>query len=179
MKIFFILLALVFTFCQSFASNKFKEILSGLPETKVTTSVSCNEGITDYSQYTLLTNRTIMPRNGRSYSGYISYKGCSFPIFIFWNTNFEYHNLYAYIAGPCESSCYCNLYHVATYDSESTEHKYWFVIKCDYSIHYSWGGGENLYVSFRVSFDPNTQFLTCDVIEEGPGSWSAIDREID
>lgn len=162
-KVFLILSVLVSMCCMSF------------------TSVSYNDSDIDYSRLTLLEHRTIMPRDGRSYMGYINYRGSSFPIFIFWDTNFEYHNLYAYIAGSSSvagTSSYAHLYHYATYDSESTEHKYWFVIKCDYTLAYDFGATEDLYVAFRVTFEPSTQILTYEVIEEGQGTWSAVDREV-
>ena len=182
-QMFYSVIALIFVFFYSCSNHELEDFQgTDIPKSDVS-MLSRSAGEIDYSQYTLLENRTIMPRVGQTYSGTITYHGADFPIYIFWDPDFEYYNLYAYINGvvntpfiPGNVKRY-TLQHVATYDSESTHQLFWFVIKCNYIIEYYTSAVENRYVSFRVTFNPNTQQMNCDVLEEGYGFWGDPDLD--
>lgn len=158
-------------------SNELEEIQNYELSINEMNVCSRSAGSIDYSQYTLLENRIVMPRTGQVYTGSITYNGADFPISIYWNPNVEYYNLYAIINGTVENPFTpgnvkrYTLQHVATYDSESTIQAFWFVIKCNFIIEYYYNDTENRHVSFRIIFNPNTQVMTYDIIEEGTGLW--------
>jgi hypothetical protein len=125
-----------------------------------------------------------------------------FPLYIFWDFDFEDYNLFAYINGVNPSGqlswigdywdggwvgagYYEALYqlsHVSSYQSASTRSRFDFVIKCDFS-RYANNDDYNpwtdfRHVAFHVVFYPETRQYSCDVIEEGDRPWAAIDREV-
>ena len=177
-RISIVLLAVL---CWSFTGINSNEFSKALLSEEVTDFSSVDNG-----QSVSNPEGVVMPRMGQSYYGSITYHGQEFPISIFWDPDIEYYNLYAYIGGVVNPFIPGNVYrytlqHVATYDSESTIQRFWFVIKCNFIIEYGpepfLGNSDEMHVSFLVTFDPQTYNMTCDVIEEGYGVWGDPDLE--
>ena len=174
-RISIVLLAML---CWSFTgvnSNEFSKVLT-------------SEDVTDFSsvdngQSVSNPEGVVMPRMGQSYYGEIGYRGYSYPIQIYWDPAVESLNLAAFLDGRIEYPTYPVrrniLQHISTRDSESTLSKFWFIIKCDYIIEYEYGSLEYSHVKFLVTFEPSTQNLYYEIMEEGPGLWSRIDLELD
>ena len=165
-RISIVLLAML---CWSFTGVNSNESNKVLPSEEVMDFSSV-----DNSQSVAKSEGVVVPRMGQSYYGSIDYRGYSYPIQIFWDPAVESLNLAAFLGGR---SGYSILQHISTRDSESTLSKFWIVIKCDYITDLDLVEPTYMHVKFLVNFEPSTQRLTCDVIEEGPGTWASIDRD--
>ena len=158
----------------------------------IISSRSANEF--DYSQYTLLENKTIMPRTGDYFQGTVTYKDTAFPVHIYWDLEIENYNIYAYISGsnyagyfswdpnPFPSGSYYapvyRLDHVATYLSACSESIFDLVIQCNFSHLDSANNcidANNRHVSFHVIFYPSTRDCSFDIIEDGEGWWRILE----
>ena len=166
-RISIVLLAML---CWSFTGVNSNESNKVLPSEEVMDFSSV-----DNSQSVSKPEGVVVPRMGQSYYGSIGYRGYSYPIQIFWDPAVESLNLAAFLGGSSGNGI---LQHISTRDSESTLSKFWIVIKCDYITDLDLVMPTYMHVKFLVTFEPSTQRLTCDVIEEGPGSWASIDRDI-
>ena len=172
-RIFIFLLAVL---CWSFTGVNSNEFTKVLTSEKVTDFSSVDNG-----QSVSNPEGVVMPRMGQSYFGEIAYRGYSYPIYIFWDSDASFLNASAFLGGdieyPTPSILRYALQHISTRDSESTLSKFWFIIKCDYIIEYQYGSPEYSHVKFLVTFEPSTQNLYYEIMEEGPGSWASIDRD--
>lgn len=166
-----ITIMLLSALCWS-CSNELEEIQNSEPSLNEMNVASRSAGSIDYSQYTLLENRTIMPRTGQTYTGTINYKGLNFDVNLYWDFEVEDYNMYGAISGSCVDlgGDTHHMYHVATYKSASNNHQLCYIIKCNYIIEDSIFTHKN-HVSFYVAYTPSSQTLTYNVIEEGEGLW--------
>ena len=172
-RISIVLLAML---CWSFTGVNSNESNKVLPSEEVMDFSSV-----DNSQSVAKSEGVVVPRMGQSYYGSIGYRGYSYPIQIFWDPAVESLNLAAFLGGsieyPTSSVTRYVLQHISTQDSESTLSKFWIIIKCDYIIEHMFQEFEYTHVKFLVNFEPNNQFLSYQILEEGPGSWASIDRD--
>lgn len=189
-KLMIILSVLFLTFGMSCTNNDLKEVQNDYLEAKGKNIISRSVSGFDYSQYILLEKRTVMPRIGESYQGAVIYENTAFPLWIFWDLEQDYYNLYAYISGynfedyllwdgsirennlGSYNQPICSLTHVNTYYSDCSSTRFDFVIKCNFSRDVnSWN--ERKYVAFHVTFYPWNRYCYYDIIEEGEGYWDS------
>ena len=196
--------ALVAVFCWGCSNHALEDIQENSFRNDDVKMLSRSVGTIDYSQYTLLENRTVMPRTGESYQGTVTYKGTGFPVYIFWDFDFENYNLFAYISGYNTSGelrwtgdywanggwqgagYYDDIYqlaHVASYTSECSSSRFDFIIKCNFSSYRNNGASNNpwvdyRHVSFHVAFFPGSRDCSCEILEDGEGWWRDPDMEL-
>ena len=178
-QVLYSVIALMVVCCYSCSNHELEDFQgTDIPKNDVE-MLSRSAGEIDYSQYTLLENRTIMPRTGETYSGTISYRDLSFNVVLFWDFEFEYYNMFGYIYGSVLDLAGDTHYmqHVATYSSNSTDEQLCYIIKCNYIIDDS-GFERYNHVSFYVAYTPRRQELVYNVIEEGEGLWGDPDLEL-
>ena len=101
-RFIYFIAALVAVFCWGCSNHALEDIQETSSRNDDVKMLSRSVGTIDYSQYTLLENRTVMPRTGESYQGTVTYKGTGFPVYIFWDFDFAikggfYHFLFFHI----------------------------------------------------------------------------------
>ena len=189
--------ALVAVFCWGCSNHALEDIQETSSRNDDVKMLSRSVGTIDYSQYTLLENRAVMPRTGESYQGTAVYKNTAFPLYIFWDLEIENYNLYAYVSGANYANTltwvgsiwpeiggnyYEPLYkldHVATYNSECSNSRFDFVIKCNFSNRDYYGGWKDYrHVSFHVTFFPGSRDCSCEILEDGEDWWDDPDLEL-
>lgn len=153
---------------------EFEDRLDSVEDINESFVLSRSVNTIDYNKYVLLEKRIVMPRTGEFYYGEIVYEQNSFPLVIYWDSEIEDLNLYAYIDGS-NSNGYGTTYslvHVATYNSESNNSRMDLVIKCNYFIDRGVGAVlEKRHVSSHITFIPNTKALGYSILEEGGDLW--------
>ena len=183
-------------FCMSCTSNEFEEVQNELPKAKSRSVISRSIEDFDYSQYTLIEKRTVMPRSGEYFQGTVTYMNTAFPLHIYWDLDFEDYNLYAYVAGSNYAfhqtwvgdiwdeylgNYYDLIYkldHVATYRSECSDYRFDLVIKCNFSSKadkYNEFWENDRHVAFHIIFYPATRSCSSSIIEEGEGPWRMLE----
>lgn len=174
------LVFLFVVFCNWGCTNhEFEEQIDSTNDINESLVASRSTGAIDYSKYVLLEEKTVMPRTGEFFTGYITYELYSYPILIYWDTDIEGLNLYGYIEGSNTDGFYTtyNLIHVSTYNSSSSKTRIDLIIKCNYAIDRKYSSvPEKRHVSFHVTFYPDTKALEYRILEEGEGFWLILDE---
>ena len=197
-QMFYSVIALLVVCCYSCSNHELEDFQgTDIPKNDVAI-LSRSAGKIDYSQYTLLENRTIMPRTGESYQGTVVYKDTAFPVYIYWDLEFENYNLFAYINGINLAGYlvwvgdimdgnsggyyekYYQLSHVSSEESGSNTSRFDFIIKCNFSEYASNGYHPGTWtnyrhVAFHVTFYPITRNCSYEIIEDGEGFWRELE----
>ncbi len=143
----------------------------------VETVMKSRSGSTDYSSLVLLPKRTIMPREGQSYYGYIAYNGMSFETAVYWDFDIPDWNLYAAIGGTVTDIRGTNhhLSHVNTYKSASNTSELNFIIQCIYSQSGYGAWPKQRYITFHLSLQLPSRECYCTVLEDTEERWPLED----